>query len=717
MSDYIFPLNTPFLMLECEDSFGLLSNEEKLYAHYLSKASWMGSLIISLQTSVESPLIFSMLLKIFMLQSVENLEETALLFCNFSEDEVLAFMLYVSGIFSSFGNYRGFGDTKFIPDLEKEKFARLLKASRYGDLFPQEMELFLSRCLELIYSLEDKKRQLGFPHAGTTTYLSKNFTPEDNKIVTDFLKKKNIEVYNSRLFKTIDESGKSCYEIRLASILNTDDEDNKEFLISESINSHKFIVTRGDYSDLLKLVNVNLIRAKAHAANENEVRMIEKYIESFVTGSLAAHKDGSRFWVKDRSPTIESYLGFIETYKDPAGMRGEFEGFVAMVNKPKSAKFAELVKAAEDLIPLLPWPSSYEKDVFLQPDFTSLDLLTFASNDVPIGINIPNYDDIKQSEGFKNVTLGNVIRTRTTDPPNYLCKDDQDLFLKYGIIALELQTGLHELLGHGSGKLFQKQNGQLNFDIEQVLHLETNKKITSWYNEGESYNSIFGSFSSAYEECRAECVGLFLSTESEVLRIFGLEGAACEEAMYVNWIDVTFAGLEALRMYDPKTHSWLQAHGQAAYVILQVLLKCEGDFVKVQKITGEDGNPDLLFTLDRSKIISHGKPCIGEFLKKLQLYRATADVSAGKALFERYSTVSSEDHYPFLEYRDIVLARKKPRRILVQANTYAMDNKVILKNYEASAEGLIQSYIDRYRDEKIGEILEKLWDKDKVHFI
>ncbi|PRD21685.1 UNVERIFIED_CONTAM: dpp3 [Trichonephila clavipes] len=200
-------------------------------------------------------------------------------------------------------------------------------------------------------------------------------------------------------------------------------------------------------------------------------------------------------------------------------MRGEFEGFVAMVNRPMSAKFAELVKAAEDLISLLPWPSGYEKDTFLKPDFTSLDLLTYASNDVPVGINIPNYEDVKQSEGFKNVTLGNVIKTRTRDPPSYLKKEDQDLFLKHGIITLEIQTGLHELLGHGSGKLFYKQkNGKLNFDINQVQHLETGERITSWYKEGESYNSVFGSLSSAYEECRAECVGLFLCTEIDILR-------------------------------------------------------------------------------------------------------------------------------------------------------------------------------------------------------
>lgn len=135
--------------------------------------------------------------------------------------------------------------------------------------------------------------------------------------------------------------------------------------------------------------------------------MIEHYIAHYESGSIEMHKESQRKWIKDKGPVVETNMGWIETYIDPTNERAYYEGWVAIVDKPKSEKFQKLVVNSEFIIPLLPWPKHMEKDNFLAPDFTTLDIVAFACNGCPLGINIPNYDDIRESEGFKNVFLNN----------------------------------------------------------------------------------------------------------------------------------------------------------------------------------------------------------------------------------------------------------------------------------------------------------------------
>ncbi|XP_030216979.1 dipeptidyl peptidase 3 [Gadus morhua] len=301
--------------------------------------------------------------------------------------------------------------------------------------------------------------------------------------------------------------------------------------------------------------------SQAHAASENQKKMLEGYRRSFTFGSIA-HKEGSRFWIKDKGPTVESYIGFIESYRDPFGSRGEFEGFVAVVNKAMSERFAKLVSSAEVLLPELPWPRDFEKDTFLKPDFTSLDVLTFTGSGVPAGINIPNYDDIRQSEGFKNVSLGNVLAVAYVtqkEKLTFLEEDDKDAYIKWMLPSFEMQGGLHELLGHGSGKLFvQDDQGKFNFDQNTLINPVTGEKVTSWYRGNETWDSRFSTIASSYEECRAECVGLYLCLNKLALSIFGHEGQDAEDVVYINWLYMVRAGLLGLEFYTSESSSWRQ---------------------------------------------------------------------------------------------------------------------------------------------------------------
>uniref|UniRef100_A0A0A9YSQ5 Dipeptidyl peptidase 3 n=1 Tax=Lygus hesperus TaxID=30085 RepID=A0A0A9YSQ5_LYGHE len=91
------------------------------------------------------------------------------------------------------------------------------------------------------------------------------------------------------------------------------------------------------------------------------------------------------------------------------------------------------------------------------------------------------------------------------------------------IAATSVNVGIHELLGHGTGKLLmQRDDGSFNFDHGTLLDPFTKKPVTSYYKPGETFGGVFGQLGSSYEECRAEAVSLYLCVQPELLSIFDI---------------------------------------------------------------------------------------------------------------------------------------------------------------------------------------------------
>jgi len=443
-------------------------------------------------------------------------------------------------------------------------------------------------------------------------------------------------------------------------------------------------IINGDYQEYLSDVIDYLENAYFYAENDVQKDMINAYVKHFAMGDINDHKLAQIHWVKDKGPSVETNIGFIESYRDPAGVRGTWEGFVAVVNKEISKKFTRLVDKAPDFLPLLPWDKIYEKDVFIKPDFTSLEIICFASNGLPSGINIPNYNDIRQNVGFKNVSLGNIISLRnlsnsTTNVP-FLCDGDQELYKKLLVESFEVQVGLHELLGHGSGKLFTQ-----------------NDKIDGlgFYKESETYNSVFGKLGSAMEELRAELVGLVLSSNDDVLNVFGIDDDSKENITYINWLNMVRSGLKGLEVYNPTSKNWGQAHSYARYIILQVLLRAGNGLVEFDKY---DDDNNVIIKLDRTKIHAVGVSAVRDFLEKVQIYKSTADIENARKLIDDYGYVNDD----WLKIREIIISKKQPRSLIIQPvltndngkiTLHQMDSNKLTNNHMAHIVSTVLRYI------------------------
>ena len=72
---YTIPLDSPISRLEANQAFKGLTDKERLYCHYLSRAAWEGGTICLLQTSPESTPLFLLLRELFSRQSVASLRE------------------------------------------------------------------------------------------------------------------------------------------------------------------------------------------------------------------------------------------------------------------------------------------------------------------------------------------------------------------------------------------------------------------------------------------------------------------------------------------------------------------------------------------------------------------------------------------------------------------------------------------------------------------
>lgn len=109
-------------------------------------------------------------------------------------------------------------------------------------------------------------------------------------------------------FRSLSKTDSKNLTLLIASASSTLSTSYPATLLSSSLG-FTLHLTGGDFADALKKVNESLVVAAEHAGDANRKAMLLDYKESFANGDIELHKEGSRKWVKDQGPVVESYIG------------------------------------------------------------------------------------------------------------------------------------------------------------------------------------------------------------------------------------------------------------------------------------------------------------------------------------------------------------------------------------------------------------------------
>ena len=219
----------------------------------------------------------------------------------------------------------------------------------------------------------------------------------------------------------------------------------------------------GLYSKAIEKIVYWLMKAATVAENDGQRAYIQELIKFYQTGSLKTFDDYSILWAEETKSDVDFINGFIESYGDPLGMTGSWEGMVNFRDQAASRRSKLISENAQYFESNSPVDNRFKKKNVKGVSAKVITAAILAGDSypsTPIGINLPNSNWIRAAHGSKSVSIDNI-----TDAYNKVAagtgfneefaysNEEVELMNKYLALADALHTDLHECLGHASGQL------------------------------------------------------------------------------------------------------------------------------------------------------------------------------------------------------------------------------------------------------------------------
>ena len=207
---------------------------------------------------------------------------------------------------------------------------------------------------------------------------------------------------------------------------------------------------------------VSHLRDAATVAPAGLRAALEALIRFYETGDDGDREAFDIAWVRNHETTVDTMNGFIEVYMDARGVKGAWEGVVYYSNAEKTGKIRALAAHAQWFEDRLPVEPRFRKPVVLGVSAMAIEVVVETGDAgpvTPIGVNLPNDQRIREEYGSKSVSLSNVLDAYEKSQPEsfrheFSWDDDEvERAREWAAFAGELTTEIHEVLGHGSGRM------------------------------------------------------------------------------------------------------------------------------------------------------------------------------------------------------------------------------------------------------------------------
>lgn len=605
-----------------------LTLQQKEYAYYLSEAAKYGRDILWDQNCKDNLRVRHALESILETEGIDT-----------ATPEYQDFLTYAKRVFFSNGIHHHYAEDKILPACPRPYFASLMEKAGVAD----------EGLLEVIYNPDIWPQRRSTDTSG------------------DLVKQSAVNYYENVTREEVERY--------YAGIVDPADPEPVSYGLNTKVVKGKDGVVRelpwkigGLYSPAIEKICEQLEKARGVAENDIQKRALGILIDYYKTGDLRKWDLFNIEWVKDTLGTVDFINGFIEDYNDPLGRKASWEGYVN-IKDFEASKRTEILSANaqwfEDNSPVDP---RFKKATVKGVSAKVINAVCLSGDSypsTPIGINLPNADWIRKEHGSKSVTIANITHTydwaaqempTSTLAEFAFSKKEIELAKKWGTVADEIHTDLHECLGHASGQLLP----------------------------GVSTTAM-GEYASALEEARADLFGLYYTADPKMVELGIMPDPEAYKAEYSNYIRnglmVQFTRVEPGR---PNT----EAHMQNRKLIAEW---CYEKGAKDKVIVKKEKNGKTYFVVnDYVKL----RALFAQLLAEIQRIKSEGDYEAGKALIETYAVhIDPQLHQEVLErYKALNL---KPYGGFVNPEIQPVYSK----------DGVVTDYVPAYTDDYLGQML------------